>query len=268
MKNKDIKLIVSDIDGTLIDDNQRLPEDFSKLMAKLEERDIIFVAASGRGIASIERKLNYKSDNLYLISDNGGILKHQDEIHFQNSFTDKELNEIINVIRDCKETTISASMANSSRVELYPKHDPKFLEEFNAKYEVVDDITDSDSEFVKISLRSDFHTTENYNKPSLQALKKKFHLVRTAPEFINIMKMDTNKGNALEYLLELLNIDKEKTIGFGDFLNDIHMLEVVGKSYVMCDGHEDVIAMADEVISSNNHNSVIETIVDLLDIEL
>ncbi len=57
-----------------------------------------------------------------------------------------------------------------------------------------------------------------------------------------------------------------ETIGFGDFLNDIHMLEVVGKSYAMENAHHLVKDVADEIIGSNNDNSVIEKIIELLDL--
>lgn len=264
----EIKLIVTDVDGTLINDNDELPENFLEFMAELEKRNIVFVAASGRGVASIENKLQYKSDNLYIISDNGSVLKHQDEIFFENSFNKDEVKEIVEVFRQCNESSISGSMIDSSRVELHPDHSEEYLKEFMSNYIIVDDITKCDEHFVKIGLRSDYHTTENYNKPEIQALKKKYYLVRTGPPWINIMRADSNKGNALEFLLEHLDIPKENTIGFGDFPNDIHMLEVVGKSYAMAESVESVIEMADEVIGSNNDNSVMNKIIELLDLDI
>lgn len=266
MEKNNIKLICSDIDGTLIDDNDQLPKNFHWLIEKLEERDIAFVAASGRGIAGIENKILNDSDNVYIISDNGAQLSHHGEIVIKNSFNADELKEIIEVFRKTKESTIIATSERMSYVELHPNHKEEFLKEFFVQYTLVDDITKYD-DITKISLRSDYYTLANLELDKMQTLAEKYHLVQTADVFIDIMQANSNKGNALEKLLEILNIDKSQTIGFGDFLNDIHMLEVVGKSYAMENAHPLVKNVADEIIGSNNDNSVIKKIVELLEID-
>lgn len=265
MKNK-IKLICADIDGTLIDDNDQLPENFHWLIEKLAEKDIAFVAASGRGAVSIESKLENDSDNIYIISDNGALLQHHGEIVYKNSFSNKELIEIIEVFRKTTEATIIATSERMSYVELHPDHSPDFLEEFFVQYTIVDDITKCD-DITKITLRSDFHTEKNIEMPEIVDLAKKYHVVQTADVFTDIMQPDSNKGSALEKLLELLNINIENTVGFGDFLNDIQMLEVVGRGYAMENAHPLVKAVADEVIGSNNDNSVVNKIIDLLELK-
>lgn len=266
MKKDNIKLICTDIDGTLINDMDQLPENFDWLIKKLEARNIAFVAASGRGAVSIESKLDNDSDNIYIISDNGAQLHHHGEIVYKNSFSPDQLSEIIKAFRKTTEATIIATSERMSYVELHKDHKPEFLDEFFVQYTIVDDITKC-HDITKVTLRSDFNTISNIDLPEIRSLAKKYHLVQTADVFTDIMMPDSNKGNALEKLLDILNIDMSETIGFGDFLNDIHMLEVVGKSYAMENAHHLVKDVADEIIGSNNDNSVIEKIIELLELK-
>ena len=67
-----IKLIVSDMDGTLLDDEKRLPPDFFEVLNKLIERDIIFTVASGRTYSALDHLFPepYR-DKVAYICDNG-----------------------------------------------------------------------------------------------------------------------------------------------------------------------------------------------------
>lgn len=266
MNKKDIKLICSDIDGTLITSNDEMPDNFDEILNKLKDLGIIFVAASGRGIASIKAKLNSDLENLYYISDNGAILQHNGEIFYKNSFSKDEVNEIMTAFRHSSEATIIATTEEMSYAEKHPSHSEDFLKEFYVKYEIVEDITKLDKEFVKVTMRSDHHSDENYNLPQVNNLKNSYHLVRAGHPWIDIMHANSNKGNALEALMKRLDIDPSQTIGFGDFPNDIHMLEVVGKSYAMANAHPDVKKISDEIIGSNDENSVMKKIIELLDL--
>lgn len=266
MKTNDIKLICSDIDGTLITSDDKLPDNFEKVLQELEKRNIYFVAASGRGVPSIKTKLDYKAENLYYISDNGAILQHDNKVFYKNKFSQDEVEEVVMAFRECTEASIIATTKDSSYAELHSDHKQDFLKEFYVDYIIVDDITKVDEEFVKITMRSDFNTDENIKRKSMQKLKKKYHLVRAGIPWIDVMRADSNKGKALETLLNYLNIDKKNTIGFGDYPNDIHMLEVVGRSYAMENAHPDVKKIADEIIGSNDDNSVMKKIIELLKI--
>ncbi len=266
MNKNNIKLICSDIDGTLINSNEEMPSNFKEVLTALEDRGIIFVAASGRGIASIKTKLDSDFDNLYYISDNGAILQHDGETIYKKSFNKQEALEIVTAFRQSSEATIIANTEEMSYAELHPDHTADFLKEFYVDYKLVDDITKLDEEFVKITMRSDNHTDVNYNLPHIKSLKNSYHLVRAGHPWIDIMHAQSNKGNAIEVLMKRLDIDPSETIGFGDFPNDIHMLEVVGKSYAMENAHPDVKKISDEIIGSNDDNSVMKKIIELLDL--
>lgn len=267
VKNE-IKLIVCDMDGTLLDDNSNLPNNFLELLDKLNELGIIFVAASGRNVMSIEGKIKYMGNNYYLISDNGGSLKHKDEILLQKGFNKDQVKNILPIVRTLKETTITTSRLNETHIELYKNHQANEFYNYYSSFKLVDDVSVFDEKIIKMSLYSEENTSNNYKLDKIQALKSDYQVVRTGPKFINIMKPNTDKGNTLKYLLNHLNIDKDNIIAFGDFPNDIGMMKLAHRSYAMKDSDESVLKIADEVIGSNNDNSVVNKIVELLNLNI
>lgn len=67
-----IKLIASDIDGTLLqEESDRLDPEFYTVIPELKKRGILFAAASGRGYASISRLFAPVKDEMIFIADNG-----------------------------------------------------------------------------------------------------------------------------------------------------------------------------------------------------
>lgn len=266
MIKNEIKLVCTDIDGTLINDRDQLPANFDEVIKALKERGIIFVAASGRGLESIVSKLDNKSDNIYYISDNGALLEHDGDVFFQNNFSKEDVIKIAKIFRKSTEMSLIATSPDKSYVELHPDHKEEFIGEYFPTYEIVEDVTKVDDDFIKITMRSDYNSDANLMMPEIQALNGDFHLVRAGVPWIDIMKAESNKGNALEQLLKHLDIKVEETIGFGDFPNDIHMLEVVGTAYAMENAHPEVKEVADEIIGSNNENSVLNKVIELLDL--
>lgn len=70
-----IKMVVSDMDGTLLNSNHQVSEQFFELFKELQSRDITFVAASGRQYNSIIDKLAPIKDEIIVIAENGGFAK-------------------------------------------------------------------------------------------------------------------------------------------------------------------------------------------------
>ena len=66
-----IKLIASDMDGTLLDDNKNLPKDFFKLLDILNKMGIIFIIASGRSFLALKDMFGERCNSMSFICDNG-----------------------------------------------------------------------------------------------------------------------------------------------------------------------------------------------------
>ena len=74
--------------------------------------------------------------------------------------------------------------------------------------------------------------------------------------FCNIANIDSNKGNAVKKLLEILNIKKEETIAIGDDINDLSMFEQVGYKVAVSNAIDIVKEKTDEITLSNDEDGV------------
>ena len=69
-----IKLIVSDMDGTLLDDSKKLHDDFWEVFEELQKRGIYFVPASGRQYFNIYEYFKRIKKGLVIIAENGSYI--------------------------------------------------------------------------------------------------------------------------------------------------------------------------------------------------
>ena len=74
-----IKLIMSDMDGTLLDENGQLPAGFADVAAQLKARGVIFAPCSGRQYYSLLRTFAGYEDEFLFLAENGTIVKYHDE---------------------------------------------------------------------------------------------------------------------------------------------------------------------------------------------
>ena len=76
-----IKMVVTDMDGTLLNSDHQVSDRFLELFKELKKRDIHFVAASGRQYQSIVDKLDSIKDDIIVIAENGGVaMQNGDEL--------------------------------------------------------------------------------------------------------------------------------------------------------------------------------------------
>ena len=79
MNLKDIKLVISDMDGTLLNSKHEVSQEFFNLFRELKHQGILFVAASGRPHYSIESKLRRIKDDIIVAGENGGVVTYRNE---------------------------------------------------------------------------------------------------------------------------------------------------------------------------------------------
>ena len=81
---------------------------------------------------------------------------------------------------------------------------------------------------------------------------------------IRITAKNINKGVAIREIQELLGINYEETVVFGDYLNDLEMMESGYYSYAMKNAHDDLKKVARFIAKSNDENGVVEAIKELI----
>lgn len=230
-----IKLIASDIDGTLLHDKKKgLDPKLFEQIKILKEHGIAFVAASGRQIASLEYLFAPVKEDISYIGENGSICIHNNQV-ISKSIIDEDLcNSIFEVLHNMPELH---SVASGERLCYTTSKNERFLTELkhDMRNEVVcvdNFITDVKEPILKIAV-CDYDDPEKTFSYFQDIFAGKIKVVTSGFAWIDFIAPDTNKGLALETLTKHLGISMADCVAFGDQYNDTEMLESVGTSYAM-----------------------------------
>tara|TARA_R110002020_G_scaffold454448_1_gene669988 strand:- start:125719 stop:126546 length:828 start_codon:yes stop_codon:yes gene_type:complete len=247
-----VRLVVSDMDGTLLNSEGQVSDTFITLFKELKEENIQFIAASGRQYYSIIDKLKEIHADIIVIAENGGFAKRNDEELVTVSLPLDKTREMINLMRQVEDAHIVLCGKKQAYVD---SDNEKFLNIFNEyyhKYQIVDDITKIDNdEFFKIAVYS-FGGSEQTTYPVVSHLENEVKVKVSGENWLDISSMKADKGNALKHIQEMLGIHPDETMVFGDYNNDIEMLELAHFSYAMANAHPNVTEAANYITKSNN----------------
>lgn len=259
-----IKLIVSDIDGTLVNHKKELPNSFWDVFELMSQKNILFCAASGRQVQSLEKLFAPVSGQIGLVSDNGALVKFQGkELHEQPMRKD----EITPILQVC-ETIKNAAVVLCGKEKAYVKTtNTALFEEIAVHYpsleRVVDFATVNDT-VLKISV-CDEEGVKSNSYPKLKSFSDVFKVVVSGEKWLDITDKNVNKGEAIQMLQRIWKITPDQTVVFGDQFNDIEMLRNATYSYAMKNAQPEVKAFASfETDYDNNHEGVIRKIYDLI----
>lgn len=258
-----IKLIVTDIDGTLLNDNHELPPDFWKVEEQLTKKGILFSIASGRQFYNLESKFERIKDRTMFFAENGTYVSHKGKELYVNPIEKDAALEFIEMGRKLVNTKLVLCGKESAYVETSEK---SFLDEISKFYErlkVVEDLTTVDDTYLKVTL-CNFNGVEENTFPHFVNYTDRFKVAIAAKVFIDITALDANKGNAIKGIQKELGISPEETLVFGDYLNDLEMMKVARHSYAMKNAHPEIIEASNFVTNyDNNENGVLRTIEEL-----
>ncbi|WP_199269146.1 HAD family hydrolase [Polaribacter sp. L3A8] len=264
MNLSNVKLVVSDMDGTLLNSQGKVSNLFFDLFEQLKKQDIIFCAASGRQYNSIVHKLAPIKDEIFVIAENGGIAKKRDKVLVLNSLSTDKVKTLIPVLRTIEGANIVLCGKDCAFIESKNTEFITLFQEYYSSYKVVDDlmaIADSE-EFLKIATYH-FTSSEDYIYPKVKSFEDEMLVKISGKNWLDVSDKKANKGTALREVQRLLNITKEQTLVFGDYHNDIEMLKEAAFSFAMKNAHKDILKIANYSTESND-NFGVEKILSLL----
>ena len=251
-----IKMLVTDMDGTLLDSKGAVSTEFFELFSELKKLDVLFVAASGRQYFSIRHKLAAIENDIHIIAENGGMTLHQG-VELASVIMQPE--QVAMVLEGCKDITDCYTILCGKKGAYIKTDDAEFLEtlaEYYNQFTVVDDLaTITDDQFMKIAIYHGAGSEANLY-PSLKHLEDRLSVKVSAEHWLDISLDSTNKGNALEALQNKFGITQDETIAIGDYNNDLEMLTKATYSFAMENAHPNVKKAANYSTKSNDNNGV------------
>ncbi|OSY87149.1 haloacid dehalogenase [Tenacibaculum holothuriorum] len=253
-----VKMVVTDMDGTLLDSNHNVSDEFWNLFPKLKANNIHFVAASGRQYHSMVHKLQAIKDDIHIIAENGGITQFRDQLLDTESLDFKYVKEILPVLRKVENVLIVLCAKDKAYIDTKNEEFIAFFKQYYTQYEIVEDLTKLENvEVFKIAVRH-MESSETYILPFIKELHnhKDILLKISGQHWLDISSIKTNKGNALEKLQKRLGVTIEGTMAFGDYNNDLEMLQKAYFSFAMENAHPNVKETARFSTKTNDENGV------------
>ena len=258
-----VKLIMTDIDGTLIPDGTMdINPEYFEVIGKLVEKGIIFVVASGRHMSSVKKVFAPVLDKIWVASQNGNVLTYHGKSRIIKSIPQEWGREMWRQFSKLK----GVEGVLDTATEMYCPF------EGTSMYKILADeyhfnVTGTggwnqvpEEDFSMMTL---YHpqSAENICKELVEdKWKGKLEFLTSGKDWVDIVMPEVGKGTALEEICSQLGIAPEETIAFGDNLNDISMIQSAGKGYAVNTAREETKKAADEVIPSYAENGVLEVL--------
>lgn len=240
---KKIRLLLADVDGTLVTENKVLTERAVAAVRALKEAGIRFAITSGRppnGMAMLIEPLQLDTP---IAGFNGGVLVNPDLSVIEAKIIPHDVaRDAIKLIRDHK---MDAWLYTPDQWQIRdPKAPHVARETWTVKFDpkVVGEFSDEDlGRAVKIvGISDDRDLVAKAETDAQQAFGKKVSAARSQPYYLDITHPDANKGAVVAMLSSRLGIPKEEIATIGDMPNDQLMFRVSGFSIAMGNASDEV----------------------------
>ncbi len=260
-----IKLIVTDVDGTLVKDGS--PDINPKLfetILKLREKGIQFVVASGRPWASVERTFDPVKKKVFYIANNGAYIGCHGRSLFVYSIDQEIVKRLIQAVRKIPELSMVYAAADGDYTESKDETLCKWLvESYKFNLHRVDDLLEVKEPCTKLSIYKD-GGVEAAASSIVEEFKDILQISCAGDMWLDCMAKDINKGHAVKEIQDSLDIKPEETMAFGDQLNDIEMLQQAYYSFAVANARDEVKKAARFQADSNVNNGVLKILQNLL----
>ena len=262
-----IKLIASDMDGTLLDDDDAVHDDFWPLIEALHARGILFCPASGRQYESLLSRFSEIADELVFIAENGTYVVYRGEELSSDPLARDDARRLVETGRALKARAPEVDMVLCGKRSAYIETTaPAFAAEV-AKYyhrlEIVPDLQAVEDDILKLAVFAR-DASERLIYPAFAPFCSTHQVAVSGPHWMDVMVPAANKGSGIRHVQEKFGITREQTMAFGDFLNDLELMNEAAYSYAMANAHPRLKAAARYQAPGNDDNGVVRTIRSVL----
>lgn len=261
---KHIKLVASDLDGTLLNKNKEITPRLFDALKKLNELGIYFVPSTGRPFGTVPQAIKELPFLKYVITSNGATIYDATEKKniIENYLTPEAVDAVIEIARELPVITeyfIEGKAYIAKKV--YDDLTPFDLTESHVTYiknsrTPVEDFWDEmkRNNTVLENINLVFRDMELRKKTwdRLKALGLASVTAATTKN-IEITSLYATKAKALEKLCEVLGFTRENVLAMGDGDNDMPMIQFAGIGVAMANGEEHIKQAADIIADDCNN---------------
>lgn len=270
MIKHNIKAVISDLDGTLLNTDHMLSEYSKSVVRTLIDEGIHFLIATGRhhcDASKIKEKLGIDA---FLITANGATVANKEgELIYQATLARPIVEEILAMPIE-RGVFKNLYQGEHWLVEETDKVFGDYYQEGDFQYTLC-----KFSDYIDKPINKIFFTAFDHTKLTSVAEQiilqfgDAVDVTFSMPECLEIMPKGVNKGAAILETIKHFELEAHEVVAFGDGLNDLEMLQVVGKGYVMGNANKLLKEKLpnNEVIGFNGEDAVARQIVKLFGLE-
>jgi len=253
------KVIISDLDGTLLNHDHQVSDYTRKVLQQVHEQGNTLVIATGRHHLDALPILSDIGIPFYLVTSNGARIHNpKKELVYQFNLEHKTAHAILTKQRDTEITAVlfkeTVWMTNQFNEKLN-----SFQKEMNYPPQIVDFEQESDLSGIKIFFtHSDNQKLETLRNELNAQFSDQFDFAFSLPICLELLHKQVDKSTAIEKILQFENQKWEHTIAFGDGFNDEKMLLSASKGLIMNNAPDNFKAKLHhlQVIQKNDEDGV------------
>ncbi|HJC22469.1 MAG TPA: Cof-type HAD-IIB family hydrolase [Candidatus Eisenbergiella merdavium] len=231
-----IKLIASDIDGTLIEESTPdLHPEMAEEIRRLTARGVLFCAASGRQLPSVKNVFRDVEDQICYIAENGAHIHYRGEDLSVVPMKREYAQEIVEQLRalgpgyDFVVSTPQGSLIESKKRDFLDL----MIHGYRNSFRQVPDVLKEDAVILKIAVYHEGSIRDLGERELIPAWKDRVQVCVAGEEWVDFMDRSVDKGNALAWLQKRFGILPEETMSFGDNTNDVGLMKAAYCSYAV-----------------------------------
>jgi Cof subfamily protein (haloacid dehalogenase superfamily) len=248
-----IRLLVSDIDGTLVPSDKVLTPRTIQAVNDMREAGILFAVTSSRPPRGMRMYIEPLQLTTPIAGFNGGMIVVADSQVLEEWTIDDDL--IANTIRSLDDNDVSVWVYRGREWYVRDLDGPHVRREAEVcQFEplVLDDFASVSNGVAKIvGVSDDRDAMARAQKDLHAAVGADLAATNSQPFYLDVTCPQANKGSVVEYLSKRLAVPTSEIATIGDAYNDVSMFERSGFSVAMGNAEDDVKASAREVTASN-----------------
>lgn len=255
-----IKLIATDIDGTLVDEgSNKVNAKYHEAVRELKKMGITFVVATGRSFSSVYDLFNEVKDDIIICCENGAFVSVRNKTIAQHILQENHVRDIIKDLREIRGVVPCVSKPYEMLIE---DADKKLMDSMNKDYKLnarlVNDILEEDlTEIIKVSAIDELGVTQNSGPIMRKKWGETLLVKESGFNWLDLNAENITKGKSIADIKEFLGVSYDETMVFGDNQNDIEMLKEAKYSYAVANAREEVKAAANFVTLSQDEDGVL-----------
>lgn len=264
-----VKLIVCDMDGTMVGRSEALPEGIAEFIEKIESAGIMFTVATGRSDGYMGSRIQKMGLKRPYIANNGASIMEGEKPLMRKQFPISDIREIVPVAEELHMSIIYTFEGVERVTAITPwiihqgeKHHKEFVAEPFTEEEW------SSLKADKILIYDPSRCGSIARIEELCADLPHASEVRYGDKAVELMEKTANKGTGLLELLSILDVDRSEVLAIGDDTNDVLMFQTISNSAAVANAKPAALAVASYICRAEEFEGVKEAIRALCGVEV